>query len=278
LSWRSHKHSLIRCASNVEAPRGPDECKLIYCVTTGLDDRAIDDARRLLSSEEQVHCSSFRFDRHRRDYAVAHALLRRMVAERTGERPQDCQFVKTLGGKSFLSHDVGLSFSLSHTDGLVVCAFAEGCPIGVDAERVDREVDWNCISGQFFSPVDKSTLEACAADSRGECFVELWVLKEAFLKATGEGLTSLGEVGFAYHGSHGLRINTSLRADSAHWYVLLCSLQNYRLGLAVQGAGPHRVKVYSALDSTAALVSAELSLLRCSTPRDLASSSVRQVS
>lgn len=245
-----------------------NESNLVYCLTTGLDAKAVHDALRLLSDEEQARCMRFRFDRHRRDYAVAHALLRRMVSDRTGERPEDCQFVTAGGGKPRLARDLGLAFSLSHTDGLVVCAIAEAHSIGVDAESMDREVDWYCLSQQFFSPTDLSTLEGFPADARPGCFIELWTLKEAFLKATGEGLASLSAFGFAYDGRCGLRTNISTGDRSAHWHISLYEAQGYRLALAVHGIGPNTVRIYRAPDVMAPLVPAELPLLRCSSPPD----------
>ena len=243
--------------------------KLIYCLTHELHDEAVDDARRFLSDDERQRSARFRFDRHRRDYVVAHALLRRMVSEHRDIRPADCRFVTAATGKPALADDPGLTFSLTHTDGLVACAVADGHPVGVDAEPVDRDVSWTDLARQFFAPTEIAQLEACPADRQRERFLELWTLKEAYLKATGEGLSSsLSAVVFSYDGPHGLRLHLLTPDASAGWRVALYALPGYRLALALHGLGAEPVEICRAPDATSAPVPAALPPVRCTARPD----------
>ena len=75
-------------------------------------------------------------------------------------------------------------FSISHTQRRVFCALSTR-PVGLDAEETDREVNLR-LAEKILSEPERVRFEA-AADKR-EALLKLWVLKEASVKLTGEGL------------------------------------------------------------------------------------------
>lgn len=154
----------------VRPVRNPEAVHVWCQETDALDRHAVERAEAGLSVEERTRCDRFRFARDRRDYVVAHDLLRRSLGafERRGPGP---------------------SFSLSHTRGFVACAIASGMPVGVDAERVDRSIAVDDLAEHCFGPPEVAALRRCPEPARAVLFVELWTLKEAFLKALGPGLT-----------------------------------------------------------------------------------------
>jgi 4'-phosphopantetheinyl transferase len=69
------------------------------------------------------------------------------------------------------------------------------CPIGVDIERMGDIPEIEQIARQFFIPNETRKLMALPEDSRIQAFYACWTRKEAFLKATGEGIAeSLAKV------------------------------------------------------------------------------------
>ncbi len=68
----------------------------------------------------------------------------------------------------------------------MVCALAP-FPVGIDVERL-RPVNPG-LAERFFTPAEFTSLQAMQPDERTEKFIELWTLKESFLKAIGRGLT-----------------------------------------------------------------------------------------
>ena len=61
--------------------------------------------------------------------------------------------------------------------------------VGIDAESVDRIVDAHEVARRFFAPAEIAMLDACSGEpERSRKFVELWTLKEAYVKAIGKGL------------------------------------------------------------------------------------------
>ena len=75
-------------------------------------------------------------------------------------------------------------FSISHSKGHVFCALSHR-PIGIDAEETDRTVS-PAVAKKILSPGEYTQFQQ-APDQRA-ALLTFWVLKEAWVKYTGEGL------------------------------------------------------------------------------------------
>ena len=85
------------------------------------------------------------------------------------------------GKPYFVTGDI--QFSISHTKRRVFCALAEK-PVGIDAEETDRNIDLG-LADKILSPTEKCRY--AAAPDQKAALLRLWVLKEAYAKATGRG-------------------------------------------------------------------------------------------
>lgn len=165
---------------------------VVFRETATLEPDAIAAAVGLLSDEELAQYGRFHFAEDARDYAAAHALLRTVLSRDGARAPRDWQFEKTPAGKPFLRDaDAGgdASFSLSHTRGMVACAVTRDADVGIDVERIDRDVNAGGIAMRFFAPAETAALGRLAPELRARRFFDLWTLKEAFVKALGLGLS-----------------------------------------------------------------------------------------
>ena len=146
--------------------------------------------RGMLDAEERDRADRFAFAADRTIYMAAHALLRWMLSEATGLPAARWRFVTGPFGKPELAEPLPgtrLRFNLSHTRGLAACALALH-DVGVDVERSDRTVDLS-LADHYFAPEEQRLLKAAPSGERRRLFFQLWTLKEAFIKATGEGLS-----------------------------------------------------------------------------------------
>ena len=75
-------------------------------------------------------------------------------------------------------------FSISHTKRHAFCALAK-CPLGIDAEEMDRTFSLR-LADKVLSNSEKLRFERY--EDKRDAFLRLWVLKEASVKLTGEGL------------------------------------------------------------------------------------------
>lgn len=138
----------------------------------------------VLDAEERAKAARFRFDADRRQYVAGHALVRMMLASFRGVAAADLRFDRDRLGRPELDDGRGLRFSLSHTRRLVACAVAAGDAVGLDVEADDPARPVDDLARSFFTPAEADLV----AVGGGDAFLRLWTLKEAFVKATGEGL------------------------------------------------------------------------------------------
>ena len=75
-------------------------------------------------------------------------------------------------------------FSISHTKNHAFCALAP-FPVGMDAEEMDRNINPK-LADKVLSEREK--LRFHGYSNKNDAFLRLWVLKEASVKLTGEGL------------------------------------------------------------------------------------------
>ena len=88
------------------------------------------------------------------------------------------------GKPYFLSHRE-IFFNISHSSNYVVCAVGNR-PVGIDIEG-GRKGRQN-LAKRFFDESEAEWIEECESDER---FFRIWTLKEAYGKATGQGVLDI---------------------------------------------------------------------------------------
>ena len=117
----------------------------------------------------------------RSGHEVGRELLAQLYREATGQDLPPIAIAPK--GKPYFP-DSTWHFSITHTKRHAFCALAK-CPVGIDAEELDRVVHLK-LADKVLSDSEKLRFEACS-DKR-DAFLRLWVLKEASVKLTGNGL------------------------------------------------------------------------------------------
>jgi 4'-phosphopantetheinyl transferase len=217
-----------------------------YRNTASLDSDAVKSADQILSVEERARRDRFRFEADRRDFAIAHGLLRRALSRYTDVPPTDWRFATNADGKPSIENADprvrALSFSLSHTRGCVACAITSNAPLGVDVERSDQSPRVQAIADQYFSKKEAAWLRQCSDELRTISFVELWTLKEAFLKAIGVGLSgSLTDISFRFDEYARIEFSGPSNIDPQEWHFALFEpVNNVRLGIVIRSVARPR--------------------------------------
>jgi 4'-phosphopantetheinyl transferase len=177
------------------AQRPPLDAHAVHVWRVPLDDDVrVRDYWTLLSADEQARASRFVREVHRRRFVVAHGALRTIVAGYVDERPDALAFESAEHGKPSLrrGEDMpSIEFNLSHSDDLALIAVTSARPVGVDLERWSADVEHLELAERFFSPSERAALHALA-DAPEEVaagFFAAWTRKEAYLKATGHGIS-----------------------------------------------------------------------------------------
>ena len=145
-----------------------------------------------LDSVETVRSTRYRFEEDRLSYMAAHWLLRAALASIARRPATSWRFVAEKLGKPAIDPELGLpgyEFNLSHTRGFVACAVCLGAKVGIDVEALAPERADLDNATNFFNPAEVMILHSKPVEQQPFVFFRLWTLKEAFIKATGEGLS-----------------------------------------------------------------------------------------
>lgn len=145
----------------------------------------------VLDAKEREYAYRLAFVRDRVRTILARGMLRYVLAAYGCGAAETLRFQAEGNGKPKLdSGSGGPSFNLSHTEALIMLAVAPvGIDVGVDIERVRPMPDARDLVERFFSTRERAAWRALPARRRQAAFFRLWTRKEAFVKATGEGLS-----------------------------------------------------------------------------------------
>ena len=141
-----------------------------------------------LSSYRLAQLSSCRSPQKRRQGIGAELLLIHALRSLKRDLPLPLMIEKEPGGKPFLS-GTPIHFSLSHSGEIAACALCDA-PVGIDVET-ERPLKEPLLRRCFSEEEQRRIL---SSEYPAASFTSLWTQKESYLKATGEGLRSLGKI------------------------------------------------------------------------------------
>jgi 4'-phosphopantetheinyl transferase len=204
----------------------------------------LDALSEALSPDEHARARRFRFERDRHHYIAGRGILRHILAAYLDQQPSELQFTYSPSGKPSLAASPdpnGLCFNLSHSHALAVYALTRNREIGVDVERLRTDFPCEQIAERFFSPQEVSKLRGLPDPMKYKAFFNCWTRKEAYIKATGEGL-SIGldrfEVSLAPEEQAALLNAVDDPSEAARWTIEKLSPGHGYVGaVAVKGRG-----------------------------------------
>ncbi|MCY0935094.1 4'-phosphopantetheinyl transferase family protein [Streptomyces sp. H34-S4] len=236
---------------------GPPPVKLWFCPNDTLVPAvAATLATHWLDEHEQETVGRFLFERDRRQYLVAHALVRRVLALETGIPEATAVIRRSARGRPFLQTPVGglprggpeLDFNLSHAHAYNLLGVVREGRIGVDVERLDRGERWLEAIVESFAPDERDWMyRAAPGRPRDLRALRLWTLKEAYAKARGLGLgLAYDSFGFTPAEDRGvLRFRPPTDDTAARWRFLeLQPVPGVVAAVAVEGDGPQTPAVH----------------------------------
>ena len=140
----------------------------------------------LLAADEQRRAQRYHRapDRHR--FLVARAALRVLLGAYLKQPPSTISFGAGLNHKPRLAAAPSVHFNVAHAGDWVLLAIAAG-EVGVDVERIAPDFPFQEVLDYSFSLAEKNVITQHPA-SRA-LFYQSWTRKEAFVKATGQGMT-----------------------------------------------------------------------------------------
>lgn len=145
-------------------------------------------AESLLNEDELQRANRYYFERHRRRFTIARAMLRLILARYLDMQPEALKFETNAYGKPFLPHSTQIQFNLSHSQNLALLAIGQQYPMGIDIEFFSGR-PFRGISEHMFSDQEVDSYNKVTRSMRSLVFFHVWAQKEAFIKASGMGLS-----------------------------------------------------------------------------------------
>jgi 4'-phosphopantetheinyl transferase len=166
----------------------------LWTVIHHVADGRHDELEKVLAPDEIALREKFSAERARK-FTTTRATLRILISRYTGIPAADVRFRYGPRGKPFLlehgrEERPRIQFNLSDSSDVVVFGFASDREIGVDIERVRHLERWKRIAERFFGPEIAADIERLPDAERDREFIRRWVMEEARIKATGQGIWS----------------------------------------------------------------------------------------
>ena len=189
------------------------------------EERLLVTYRELLNVAEREEESRFYLARDRQRYLVTRALVRTVLSRYASVDPKDSVFSTNAWGRPRIvgtqATDSCLSFSVSHTQGLIVLGVAKGRCLGVDVENFATHNISIDIASRYLAPQEVAALRE-ASHQQQYRFFEYWTFKESYIKARGMGVSlPLDKFSFHFPDDHAvdLVIDPELGDDSSRWQL-----------------------------------------------------------
>ncbi|MEI6892995.1 MAG: 4'-phosphopantetheinyl transferase superfamily protein [Pontiella sp.] len=149
-----------------------------------LEDR-LEEFEAVLSEKETAKADRFLRAPDRASSIVARGALRMLLSAYTGLNASEIKFHYLETGKPYI-RDSTIAFNISHSGEWVVLAMGRNRKVGVDVEKIRREMKVRSIAARYFTPEECALIDV--ADDVPALFFHHWSRKEAYIKAMGSAL------------------------------------------------------------------------------------------
>ena len=154
-----------------------------------------------LSPDERERARKFGTEQLRLRFIAGRGGMRVLLAKYLQVAPGRLEFSYTSRGKPALAgaETERLHFNLAHSHELALLAVTRVAAVGVDVEKVRPFADATGIAERFFAAGEIAAFKTLPPGARDTAFFQLWTRKEAWLKATGDGIAeSLSKIEVAF--------------------------------------------------------------------------------
>lgn len=143
-----------------------------------------------LSSAEKLRYDQYH-PKAARLFLISRVLVKTVLADKLGISPHQVNIQLHPNGKPFVQGSKAVYFNLTHSADVIILTVTEAGEIGVDIEQVDREFEWMRVDS-VLAPIEIEWIkenELTDPFSVYQRFFQIWTLKEAYIKCTGEGMS-----------------------------------------------------------------------------------------
>ncbi len=169
----------------------------VWRVPLSASPAAVARASQLLDDGETARVASLARPELKVRQILSFALLRVLLARYLYIQPQGVLLRQRPTGKPYLCGNAAVAevrFNLAHSGDMALYAITTHAEIGVDIEQRRPLHDFASMIETVLTPAERSIIRSMPTENQLPVFMDAWTLKEAYLKATGEGIAGLSAV------------------------------------------------------------------------------------
>lgn len=156
----------------------------LWGISLNSTDSFLETCKAALTDAERNRISYFSFKQVQNSYVISQGGLRLLLSSYLQIAPQHIQIKKHNKGKPYTADDTTLCFNISNSGKYCVYAFSRAGEVGIDIEEIRSLPDIDELIDKNFTEKEKIYI----AKNKNERFFKFWTIKEAYLKAIGEGM------------------------------------------------------------------------------------------
>jgi 4'-phosphopantetheinyl transferase len=187
----------------------------------------------VLSEDELLRAADYKVEGGRRRFVATRAALRTLLGRYLDQDPATLRFGTTPNGKPRLDPPSKLQFNVSHSGSVGLIAIASETQVGIDVEQIKPRERQDGIARRVFTQAERDAIDG------DDDFFRHWVAKEAFVKATGRGMSSVKSFEVLLDAPGGARL-THVGGDleeATRWSLIpLEAPSGYAAALVARGA------------------------------------------
>ena len=143
---------------------------------------------QFLSEDERSRANNFKREHLKQRFVAARGNLREILAKYLACKPNEILFSYGDRGKPYVN---GVYFNLAHSQDLAIYAISGDREVGIDLEYIDLKCDVDAIAKNYFLPSEQKLIKGLSDRAKYLAFFRAWTLKEAYGKATGQGIANI---------------------------------------------------------------------------------------
>jgi 4'-phosphopantetheinyl transferase len=217
----------------------------VWCAFYYNNDHLLRQCCEVLTPAESEYVHYYKFSKDQDGFVVTRGLLRILLSSYLQTGTDELNIARHRKGKPYQLNDPGLFFNISNSGDCCIFAFSRNGEVGIDIEKIRPLDDIDGLITTNFNPGEQDYINS-NAEERLSRFVKFWTLKEAFLKAIGEGMRLTPEKLEFSCGDDEFRLRSFAGiVESDDWiFTDLAPDDDYK-GTLAHRKSPHTVKMFN---------------------------------
>ncbi len=147
----------------------------------------LDICKSALCSADQEKSKWLKFKKDQNKYLISQGVLRLLLADYLNIKTSEINISRHEKGKPFVENDRSIFFNMSNSGNLCVYAFRKNTEVGIDIEEKRSLPDLDDLIKKNLTKTEIEYINK-KPQMKSNNFFRFWTMKEAYLKAIGEGM------------------------------------------------------------------------------------------